>query len=99
MGDTRSGRNEYDNAVDNRVLSFIGEVKERGSKAVAPIEIGEINKAHADILRELTGKDYSGYKIMLTGDAIEHILKSVTDRTEKLIKVCPTQKTLRVSVI
>jgi len=63
----------YNNAVDKRVLLFIDEIGEKGSKGVAPLEIGEINKAHADKLRELTGKNYSGYKIIITGDTIQHI--------------------------
>jgi hypothetical protein len=65
--------NDYNNAVDKRVLSFIDEVKEKGPKGVEPIEIGKINKAHADKLQELTESDYTEYKVMLTGDAVQHI--------------------------
>lgn len=69
------GVSNYENAVDERVLSFIGEVTEKGSKGVKPFEVGTINKTHADKLRELNGVNYDGYKIMLTGDAVEHIEK------------------------
>jgi hypothetical protein len=66
---------EYKEAVDPKVLSFIKEVDKKGPKGVKPFELGEIDKAHANKLKALTGADYSGYKAMLTGDTVEHIEK------------------------
>ena len=66
---------DYNNAVDKRILLFTDEVGKQGPKGVSPLEIGEIHKAHADKLQELTGADYTGYKVMLTGDTVQHILK------------------------
>ena len=65
----------YENAVDKRVLSYIDEVKEKGPKNVEPLDLGEIDKAHADRLSELTGNDYEGYSVKLPGDSVQHIEK------------------------
>ncbi|MDR1439962.1 MAG: hypothetical protein LBJ10_08125 [Clostridiales bacterium] len=72
-GGNSAGGSSYENAVDKRVLSFIGEVAAKGSKGVAPLKVGSINKEHADKLHELTGANYEGYSVMLTADAVRHI--------------------------
>ncbi|MCL1819426.1 MAG: hypothetical protein FWG36_02075 [Oscillospiraceae bacterium] len=66
---------EYEQSVDNRVLDMIEQIVRGGTKNVAPLNLGTINKTHADKLRELTGVDYSGYSIQLPGNTVEHITK------------------------
>ena len=65
----------YNNAVDENVMNFIDEVRSKGQKNVAPLEIAEIGESQAEALQELSGVDYTGYSVCLTQTAVEHIDK------------------------
>ncbi|MDR1328921.1 MAG: hypothetical protein LBK23_04905, partial [Oscillospiraceae bacterium] len=61
---------EYDAAVDADVLRFVSEVSRGGGGRVG---VGTVDDMHADVLRQLTGADYTGFKVGLTADALRHI--------------------------
>ena len=64
---------DYHNAVNAEILSYIDTVKATGPKSVPPLKVGQISMNQAEILKTLTGVDYTGYSVMLTGDAVAHI--------------------------
>jgi len=65
----------YKEAVDKRVITFLEEVDKKDSKVAKLLNIGNLNKTHADKLKELTGKDFNDSDVILTSDAVEHIEK------------------------
>jgi hypothetical protein len=73
-GDAARVAREYEAAVDSDILGFVNEVLRDGGRDGGDfVSAGTLDDARANVLRQLTGVDYTGYSAVLTADALRHI--------------------------
>jgi hypothetical protein len=64
---------EYEGAVDQRILDFIQIVRENPDDNWRKLDMGKVPEAQVSIIKQLTGLDVSGYDVEIQADAIKHI--------------------------
>jgi len=67
---------EYNNAVDADILERAIRIEAGEDSAISgAVSVGTVNDTLGALLKQLTGRDYSGYKIEIQNDKIDHIQK------------------------
>jgi hypothetical protein len=68
-----SVKETYIKAIDREVFTFV--CKTVNGEIVSPITVGFVSEEMGNAIKELTGLDVVGNRILLTSDAVKHILK------------------------
>lgn len=66
---------EYQNAVDPNLVSYIEQIKENPGKKIGRYTLKTVSDRAAADIKSLTGVDVSGSKMQIEGKTINHILK------------------------
>ncbi len=92
---------EYQNSVDNRVLTFIHKwngLKNADYKKRARVQLDTVSERAVSDLKSTVGIDATGYRHSIDGNALR-ILKNATERTARPITPWRTKTILRVSAM
>ena len=70
--------NNYVKAVDDKIKNFISKVRTLNNpkyRSSVRLEISEVNPVLTEKIKELTGVNTTGFKNIITGGTIDHIIK------------------------
>ena len=66
---------EYQNAVDDGFAEYIQNIRDNGTKGVAPYELKPVSDRAADDIKRITGVDTRGSSTKIEARMVDHILK------------------------
>ncbi len=61
--------------TNSDIISLVEKVKKKMHKDDDPAELGSVSRETAKKIKEITGKDFMGYRLVIEARQVEHILK------------------------